>query len=111
MIRKEAGQTAEIVDSSQVITDIKVVVKRIRQKGGQGKVFLCDAGQLILRSFPILYFQMLPTPVYTYRDDLLPPPPPLSPPPKKVAKILPKNAKSILRVDVCRSKTSLFQPS
>lgn len=77
MIRKEAGQTAEIVDSSQVITDIKVVVKRIRQKGGQGKVFLCDAGQLILRSFPILYFQMLPTPVYTYRDDLLPPPPPL----------------------------------
>ena len=42
MIRKETGQTAEIVHSSQVIIGIKVVVKRISQKRGQGKVFLCD---------------------------------------------------------------------
>ena len=42
MIRKETGQIAEIVHSSQVIIGIKVVVKRISQKRGQGKVFLCD---------------------------------------------------------------------
>jgi len=52
MIRKEAGQTAEIVHSSQVIIGIKVVIKRISQKRGQGKVSLCDAGQPIISPLP-----------------------------------------------------------
>ena len=82
MIRKETGQTAEIVHSSQVIIGIKVVVKRISQKRGQGKVFC------VTQPSPILYVLMLPTLDYSYRDDLLrhqPPPPPFSPS-KKVKK-------------------------
>ena len=87
MIRKETGQTAEIVHSSQVIIGIKVVVKRISQKAKREveERYFC-----VTQPSPILHVMMLPTLDYSYRDDLLrhqpqtpTPPPPPSPLQKK----------------------------